>query len=723
MKANKIPLLILTIYISAVSFDVLVEGAQYYTDQPFIQDSAEKIPLANDFTNTVLYKVRTDRNGQILVLSDQGLLRIHKQQLTKDRQYRPLTDMQIRDLDLYQNQFVYLTDQAVFSNAWAGKFHVTHEIPQAKQFQMGNQFDFLIADDTSNIVYYNGKVFQKYSGETKIKQLTFDATRNRYLLLCENQIKIFSPERGLQKVYEGKNLNCLALINNNSKILVGAKSGYMILKADTFQTELALQTKLPWPDIQCVRKIGATIWCGTPQGAFAIRPNGQIAYYAWQRWLVDDNVIDIATGPEHSVLILVFKGLSIINFQETTLARKAKHFDRLTRQRHIRYGFNSAFTMSQPGDFSTGTLIDQDNDGLWTAMYLAGELFRYAVTKSEEALQNCYDSFEAMERLESINPLEGFPARSFDRNGYQVADKSRWQTAPDSQWVWKATTSSDEIVGHFFVYSIFAEIVQDKNRRDRCIALMDGIMNHIVENNWYLIDYDGKSTQWGRWHPEYVNQFPIQVGDRRLNSVEIISFLQTAYHFTGKEIYKQKAYELFEEHGYLDNIIIPITKIGRVPGIDLTTEWNHSDDELAFLSYWNLYKYAFTDELREKYRQSIKEHWEIERPEKNPLWNFIYAMTGAQNFDLEESIWFLQEFPLDTISWTVKNSQRQDLEFLKSNFRDQYTRQVLPPDERPMTKFNNNAFRLDGGNGGYREYSGDIYLLPYWMGRYLKIIR
>ena len=88
----------------------------------------------------------------------------------------------------------------------------------------------------------------------------------------------------------------------------------------------------------------------------------------------------------------------------------------------------------------------------------------------------------------------------------------------------------------------------------------------------------------------------------------------------------------------------------RVPGIDLTTEWNHSDDELAFLTYWNLYRYAFNDELREKYRQTIRNHWELERPEKNPLWNFIYADTGAAEFDLEESIWTLKEFPLDTIA-------------------------------------------------------------------------
>jgi hypothetical protein len=247
---------------------------------------------------------------------------------------------------------------------------------------------------------------------------------------------------------------------------------------------------------------------------------------------VSDDVIDISKGPGNSVLILSKDGLSIIRFKKMTLQQKARHFDRLTRSRHIRHGFNSGLAMSRPGDLSTGTLVDSDNDGLWTAMYLAGELFRYAVTDSPDALQNCYESFEAMERLSYVNHMKGHPSRSFERAGYQVSDKSRWQPAADPNWTWKATTSSDEIVGHFFVYSIFAEEVPGKKWRARAVTLMDDIMGHIVRNDWYLIDFDGKPTLWGKWNPDYVNGFPEQVGDRRLNSIEIIAFLQTAYQFS-----------------------------------------------------------------------------------------------------------------------------------------------------------------------------------------------
>ena len=183
-----------------------------------------------------------------------------------------------------------------------------------------------------------------------------------------------------------------------------------------------------------------------------------------------------------------------------------------------------------------------------------------------------------------------------------------------------------------------------------------------------------------------------------------------------------------EKYGYLENLLRPMDEIGRVTdgdehAKDLSDAWNHSDDEMYFLSYWNLYPYAFNNDLKMKFKEAVRDHWEAEKPEKDALWNFCYAMTGADDFDLEGSAWWMREFPLDLIDWTIKNSQRKDIELLPENFREQTTKEVLPPDERPMYKHNTNMFRIDGGSNGSREYSaGDIYLLPYWMGRYLGVI-
>jgi hypothetical protein len=158
-------------------------------------------------------------------------------------------------------------------------------------------------------------------------------------------------------------------------------------------------------------------------------------------------------------------------------------------------------------------------------------------------------------------------------------------------------------------------------------------------------------------------------------------------------------------------------------GIDLGDGgWNHSDDEMAFLTYWVLYKYAFDDPQKNKYATVIKDHWEIEKPERNAVWNLITLGTIG-TYDKPSTLWHLQEFPMDLIRWNVKNSHRKDIIMLPPNFRNQLTKKLLPPGEAPVHRHNANAFQLDGGEGGMSELAGDEYLLPYWMARYLKVIQ
>jgi hypothetical protein len=243
-----------------------------------------------------------------------------------------------------------------------------------------------------------------------------------------------------------------------------------------------------------------------------------------------------------------------------------------------------------------------------------------------------------------------------------------------------------------------------------------------------LIDYNGMPSLWGRWNPEYVNRFDTMVGDRKICSSNIVSFLQIAYHFTGKEMFKEKAFELMNEHGYYENLMRPFSEIGNAPedadgwSKMLSAEWNHSDDEMYFMAYWGMYPYAFNDTLKEDFRVAIKDHWEQERPEKNSLWNFCYAMTGATEFDLDESVWHLMEFPLDLIQFESKNSHRKDITFVDKNFWGQTTTEVLPPDERPELKHNRSLFKLDAGDRHSELSAGDTFLLPYWMGRFLGVI-
>ena len=181
------------------------------------------------------------------------------------------------------------------------------------------------------------------------------------------------------------------------------------------------------------------------------------------------------------------------------------------------------------------------------------------------------------------------------------------------------------------------------------------------------------------------------------------------------------------KHGYLDNIMIDINNIKRTPGYIFMGDdmgngpANHSDDEMTFLSYWVLYHYAFNKELQQKYSKTIHNYWQIILPEKNPLWNLItYGTAGS--FDKVSTLWYLREFPMDMIRWNISNSGRKDLTFLEPNFREQFTSELLTPEEQPIHRYNANPFELDGGSDGMTELSGSEFLLPYWMARYLKIL-
>ena len=683
-------------------------------------------------------KVLEDRNGTIQILSADGLYRAYAGlflfpgELISDRTYLPMANKDLSGLSMFQDQFLYVDDEAVFGNAWAGSLFIKHQLERPSLVAGGHNFDFLVSDGASMEYLVDGQSQWKGDlGGEEILEIIYVPVSRGFLVLTPAALHFFSSEdKTTKKVYSDQGLTSFEVLGRDGRIVIGTNHGYQELDGVSFQPLKEINNKLPWPSITVVKEIDGQTWFGSERGAFKLNEDGRFDYYYGERWLTGEKVLDIAEGSGKTVLLLTEGGLSKVVFEDMTLHDKAMFYEKQVRHRHIRYGFNSSLVDMEKGNVNSGRLGDSDNDGLWTAMYLGGQAFRYAVEPSEEALQNIRESMAAMERLYTINPVPGFPARSYARSGYidRLADPERWQHAEDPEWDWKSTTSSDEAIGHIFAFGVVAELVEDEEMRNKAIVLIDTLMQHIIENDWYLVDYDGKPTTWGRWNPEYVNGFPSEVGDRKLNSSNILAMLQTAYHFTQKEIYKEKAYELINDHGYLDNLMVPMARIGQAPdGADdwasmLSESWNHSDDEMYFLGYWGLYRYAFDDSLKAKYKESIVDHWEAERPEKEGAWNIFAAMV-SDDYDREEAIWYLREYPLDLIHWNMNNSHRHDIELLEPNFRRQSTKEVLPPDELRVARHNANRFVLDGGRDGTQELSaGDIWLLPYWMGRYLGVI-
>jgi hypothetical protein len=527
---------------------------------------------------------------------------------------------------------------------------------------------------------------------------------------------------------------------------------------------------LPYDDFTCVAagEAGA-VWFGTKKGA--IRFDGRDwEYRQGLRWLPDDEVRGIAIEPNGNAWLATPKGVALIERRPMTLAEKARFFEDEIDKRHRRtvHGYVLGVSLKRPGDKSDWIQHDSDNDGLWTSMYGAGQCFAYAATGSELAQKRAKAAFEALRFLRivtqgGIHPAPpGFVARTIlpitapdpnaahytkERDERERATRDalwkvltpRWPVSSDSQWYWKTDTSSDELDGHYFFYALYYDLVAStEEEKQRIREQVAAITDHLLDHNLQLVDHDGKPTRWAIFNPENLNHSADWWTERGCNSLSILAYLKVAEHITSNPRYAQAARTLIEDHAYATNVLIPKTNAGPGSG-------NQSDDEMYFMNYYNLIRYETDSALQQKYLLAFYNHWMMERPELNPLFNFMYAGIAQHKFFtdafgkqelapqegwLDESIDSLRRYPLDRVNWRLTNSHRKDIVPLPFYARERGTKglgyrnngKVLPIDERFVEHWNHDPWTLDQGGNGMELADGNSFLLPYYMGLHHRFI-
>jgi len=397
-----------------------------------------------------------------------------------------------------------------------------------------------------------------------------------------------------------------------------------------------------------------------------------------------------------------------------TLEAKADLFERRLQERHDYEGFIRSSELARPGDLASAILPPSDNDGLWTSIYVGAEAFRFAVTKQPEARQRARRSMEAMMRLEQVTGIPGFPARAMIRKGEFRHDDGVWRPSPDGVHEWKSDTSSDELVGHYFAYSGYYDFVATEAEKPGLRAVVGRITTHLIEHNYALIDWTGKPTTWAQYSAESLKDHP---DEQSLNRVLLLGHLLTATHIAegtpDAARFRAEYNKLIGQGYHLD--------VARY--LETRTELNYSDEEMAMLGFYPLLRYEKDPKLRAVYLQGLDQWWQNEKREKNPLWIAIRDSCIGKRENAADGQWTLERIPMDMIEWTVTNSTRPDVVMDKELERNGGRQAVtfLPPDQRPVMKWNGNPFVVDGGNGGRAEDDGAFYLLPYWIGRYLGL--
>ncbi|WP_460960916.1 ligand-binding sensor domain-containing protein [Spirosoma litoris] len=528
--------------------------------------------------------------------------------------------------------------------------------------------------------------------------------------------------------------------DSTHNLWVAGLGGITILRQDKPKQVLQPAQGIPSVFVTCVERApNGDMWIGTETGIVRYRPDGSHSLRFSRRWLLDDHVTDIAFDTQGNAWIATVKGVSAIKHRSMNLAQKQDYFYDVLMKRHIRSPWIAGqCRLPVPGTITTWEPDDDDNDGEYTANYLAMECFRYAATRSPDAKAKAKKAFDFLKLLQEVTGTDGFFARTIVPATWTRVDDGnrtfspreradelvkeprfkpvevRWRKSKDGKWLWKGDTSSDELCGHMMGYYVYYELVADEAEKVVVRNHVARIVDHLIANDFTLTDIDGKHTRWGVWSPDKLNHDPDWAPDRNQNSMELLAFLKLAYHVTGKPIYEQRYRQLIDKEGYLDNM----AKIGQQ-----NPAWFiYFDVMLSAYIYPILLRCEKDPKTRSFYENHI-DNWLVQRKaDKNPLINFLYCYSRNKKVELAPSVDFLVDTPLDLINWTVDHTKREDISIVRTPVLDELQVSELPPASiRTVVRWDKNPWAAINGQPDI-EREPVFWLLPYWMGRYLGMI-
>jgi hypothetical protein len=475
---------------------------------------------------------------------------------------------------------------------------------------------------------------------------------------------------------------------------------------------------LPVEQTTCLEKgFDNDLWIGTKRGAVRL-VNNEWQYFGPGMWLPGEQVNDIAAG-KNVVYIATNAGIGIIRYEPFTVLKKAAYFERhIEEWGHKRLGFLHLLYLKE-GEWVREV---SDNDGGHTAPYLAAMCYKYAVTGDKAARAEAVESFKAMIWLNTITEKDGFIARSIwsatgdnDERGRHGSGglPAKWYPTPDGKWYWKGDTSSDEVTSHFYAVSIFHDLVAEGKEKEVAREHLRKMAAYIIDCGWTMHDMDGKPTRWARWNPEYLLR-PYGFMDRGLNGLEALSYMEAAIAATGEQKFKD-GYNQLIKWGYPANTL---RQKNTFPP-ETIAPW---DDDLAFMSYYTLLRYAKDPVLRSVYLRSLERSWEVKRADHLPWFNFTYGALTGNDCELEQSIKFFREWALDCHENSYSNSHRDDL-FMEPGYTS-YDGSVktLSPREAFSDGSSRRVNELDSERAGKRVKDPSGFLRDYWMGRYYGFI-
>ncbi len=440
---------------------------------------------------------------------------------------------------------------------------------------------------------------------------------------------------------------------------------------------------------------------------------------------------------------------------DKSLREKAEFYDRIARELHIPEGQELIYSVFVKEDGkSLDRVIMSDNVGTWTAIYTASQAFRYAETKSDEALKNLRHTLKGEYNLMKItgvkglftrvyvNPdIYGFPTGEQLEKMYPDCDLSvkhckRFVEVKDGEFkgYWfKTDVSKDEYAHHMFAMSIVWQLIDDEEIRRMVKEIVLSVADHLMENNLRITDIDGRTTTYGRMYATAMDDFP------GFNALLILSWFKLAAIIGGgkyKEYYQNC---LLQKNGRYECIKneepAPYTDYLNNVGLNLDCKTNWNNHNMAQISIFHLIQNEEDTNLNSFYRQILKNQlWDAEdkrpmRIQQNTLYTFFYAINRSivepiPDKELSDGICVMQIFPADKHQYKVDTLNRYPIDCYDRS-DEPMTDIVIPVNEYGIDNFlwirNPYKLKLEEENRFLIE-SPEDYLLAYWLGRFYGFI-
>lgn len=265
-----------------------------------------------------------------------------------------------------------------------------------------------------------------------------------------------------------------------------------------------------------------------------------------------------------------------------------------------------------------------------------------------------------------------------------------------SDIVYKGDTSSDEIIGHLFLYKLAYDILgpEDPELKAMLEETMEKFAQHMVDNSYCMVDGSGQPTTWAKFSRTYFHNGQV-LGGAPLNALVALTGFKVAAYITGnqkwEDEYRMAALDenyqfaeimTQESERYNMCILEVVNGVSPILGFILRPLvgtklfnsiyrliLNYSDEEMAMLGFYTLFQLEDDEELLTYYRAAIDDWWYSMSFSENALWYYIYQLAYPDeektdyygNSLIDTAAWVLERHPIDLRRMGASNSKRDDI--------------------------------------------------------------